>query len=351
MHDDATSRMQFGRFVKRDTGAENRRAIIACLKRHGRPLAVYADHAGHFGQRRKDGKRTKSVIARGLEALGVELILAGSPQAKGRIERTYGTAQDRLVKEMRVAGVATIEEANRFLEEHWIPFWNEHFTVAPRRSSGRAPPVAAGRRSRSPVRGRGCAGRGTRLHGALEERVLADPAGGGRGGRSPAGLADRRRAASLGRAAPAPRRPVLGGPGAGRRPACAARSGTCAAASEAEAVEAGTEPSVAPAYPRGGRARRRQAGAPPRRHGRVVRSGAVTRPAPGLPGLASKPRARTLLRGLHGGSGATHHHTKGGTFLLWPTPGHFYFGLTPTPRPAQAVRWRTFQKSALPAVK
>ena len=107
MHDDATSRMQFGRLVKRDTGAENRRAIIACLKRHGRPLAVYADHAGQvqrFGQRRKDGKRMKSVIARGLEALGVELILAGSPQAKGRIERTYGTAQDRLVKEMRVAG-------------------------------------------------------------------------------------------------------------------------------------------------------------------------------------------------------------------------------------------------------
>ena len=88
MHDDATSWMQFGRFVKRDTSAENRRAIIACLKRHGRPLAVYADHAGHFGQRRKDGKRTKSVIARGLEALGAELILAGSPQAKGRIERT-----------------------------------------------------------------------------------------------------------------------------------------------------------------------------------------------------------------------------------------------------------------------
>ena len=69
MHDDATSRMQFGRFVKRDTGAENRRAIIACLKRHGRPLAVYADHAGQvqrFSQRRKDGKRTKSVIAHGL---------------------------------------------------------------------------------------------------------------------------------------------------------------------------------------------------------------------------------------------------------------------------------------------
>ena len=130
LHDDATGRMLHGQFVERDTGAANRRAIIACLKRHGRPLAVYADHAAHFGQRARDGKRTRSVIARGLEKLGVELILAGSPQAKGRVERTFGTAQDRLVKEMRVAGVATLEAANRFLEEHWIPFWNARFAVA-----------------------------------------------------------------------------------------------------------------------------------------------------------------------------------------------------------------------------
>ena len=131
LHDDATSRMQHGRFVVRDTGAANRRAIIECLERHGRPLAVYADHAGHFGQRTRDGGRTKSVIARGLEKLGVELVLAGSPQAKGRVERTFGTAQDRLVKEMRVAGVATLDGANRFLEERWIPFWNERFAVPP----------------------------------------------------------------------------------------------------------------------------------------------------------------------------------------------------------------------------
>ncbi len=130
LHDDATGRMLHGQFVARDTGAANRRAIIACLKRHGRPLAVYADHAAHFGQRARDGKRTRSVIARGLEKLGVELVLAGSPQAKGRVERTFGTAQDRLVKEMRVAGVATLEAANQFLEERWIPFWNERFAVA-----------------------------------------------------------------------------------------------------------------------------------------------------------------------------------------------------------------------------
>lgn len=70
------------------------------------------------------------MIARGLEALGVELILAGSPQAKGRVERAFGTAQDRLIKEMRVAGVATLDAANRFLEERWMPFWNERFAVA-----------------------------------------------------------------------------------------------------------------------------------------------------------------------------------------------------------------------------
>ena len=130
LHDDATGRMLHGRFVERDTGAANRRAIIECLERHGRPLAVYTDHAGHFGQRAKDGERTKSVIARGLEALGVELILAGSPQAKGRVERAFGTAQDRLIKEMRVAGVATLDAANRFLAERWMPFWNERFAVA-----------------------------------------------------------------------------------------------------------------------------------------------------------------------------------------------------------------------------
>ena len=79
LHDDTTGQqMLHERFVERDTGAANRRAIIKCLERHGRPLAVYTDSAGHFGQRAKDDERTKSVTARGLEALEVELILAGS---------------------------------------------------------------------------------------------------------------------------------------------------------------------------------------------------------------------------------------------------------------------------------
>ena len=60
------------------------------------------------------------------------MILAGSPQAKGRVERSFGTAQDRLIKEMRVAGVDTLGGANRFLTQWWTPFSNERFAVAPR---------------------------------------------------------------------------------------------------------------------------------------------------------------------------------------------------------------------------
>ena len=94
IHDDATSRLMTARFVERDDGAENRRAIIEHLRLHGRPLAVYTDHAGHFGQwLEKKGERTETIISRALGELGVELILAGSPQAKGRVERTFGTAR------------------------------------------------------------------------------------------------------------------------------------------------------------------------------------------------------------------------------------------------------------------
>lgn len=133
IHDDATSRLMMARFVERDDGAENRRAIIGYLQRHGRPLAVYTDHAGHFGQwLTKRGERTDTIISRALGELGVEVILAGSPQAKGRVERTFGTAQDRLIKEMRVAGISTLEAANRFLADYWVPFWNGRFAVEPR---------------------------------------------------------------------------------------------------------------------------------------------------------------------------------------------------------------------------
>ena len=134
IHDDATSRLMMACFVERDDGAENRRAIIAYLRRHGRPLAVYTDHAGHFGQwLAKKGRRTDTIISRALGELDIEVILAGSPQAKGRVERSFGTAQDRLVKEMRVAGITTIRAANRFLAENGVPLWNERGSLRRKR--------------------------------------------------------------------------------------------------------------------------------------------------------------------------------------------------------------------------
>jgi len=138
--DDATNRIQLARFVPSETGAAHRQLLLDYLARYGRPLAFYTDKAACFGQitrpytpdvplEDRDSKATESIIRSALKTLNVELILAHSPQAKGRIERDFGTSQDRLIKEMRVEGIRTIEEANRYLEDVYIPFWNERFAV------------------------------------------------------------------------------------------------------------------------------------------------------------------------------------------------------------------------------
>lgn len=141
MIDDATSEL-FAVFFPRDTGLANRLVLSRYLRAHGRMGALYVDRASHFGNYRSphgsikagedpDPVLADSIIQRGLRALEIDLILALSPQAKGRVERLFGTLQDRLIKEMRVARVASLEEANRFLQETFIPFWNHRFTVAP----------------------------------------------------------------------------------------------------------------------------------------------------------------------------------------------------------------------------
>jgi hypothetical protein len=70
-------------------------------------------------------------IARALGELGIVWIPTHSPQAKGRVERQFSTAQDRLVKGMRVANVVTLEEANAYLEAEYLPWWNRTLTVEP----------------------------------------------------------------------------------------------------------------------------------------------------------------------------------------------------------------------------
>ena len=139
MIDDATSRL-FGRFVRHDTSEENRLLLRSYLEQYGRPLAFYTDKAGMFQvavkskrQERREGLDRQEMpptqIARALGELGIVWIPAHSPQAKGRVERQFQTAQDRLVKGMRVAGVCTIEAANEYLEEEFLPWWNRTLTV------------------------------------------------------------------------------------------------------------------------------------------------------------------------------------------------------------------------------
>jgi transposase-like protein len=141
MIDDATSRL-FARFVRHDSSAENRRLLWSYLERFGRPLAFYTDKAGMFQvavktkrQEQREGRDRPPMpptqIERALRELNVVWIPAHSPQAKGRVERQFLTAQDRLVKGMRVAGVCTIEDANAHLETEYLPWWNQTLTVEP----------------------------------------------------------------------------------------------------------------------------------------------------------------------------------------------------------------------------
>src|SRR2546425_5697391 len=136
--DDATSRI-WGRFTEHDTTEENLGTFGGWVRRYGRPLAHYTDKNSIFRkagpqplpeQLRGDPLRTQ--FGRALSELGIEWIAAHSPQAKGRIERLFETLQDRLVKEMRLAGIASLEAANHFLELRFLPVWEQRFTVAPR---------------------------------------------------------------------------------------------------------------------------------------------------------------------------------------------------------------------------
>jgi hypothetical protein len=141
MIDDATGRW-FARFVASDSTVENMNLLESYLKQHGRPLAFYTDKASLFQtaeKRKRDepGVEKDAVempptqIGRALRELEVTWIAAHSPQAKGRVERGFATAQDRLVKGMRVAGVTTLEQANRYLETEFLPWVNATLAVAP----------------------------------------------------------------------------------------------------------------------------------------------------------------------------------------------------------------------------
>jgi len=139
MIDDATSRL-CARFVRHDSTEENMKLLWSYLEKFGRPVAFYTDKASLFqtaekrkrdepGVEKDPGEMPPTQIGRALRELGIVWIAAHSPQAKGRVERNFGTAQDRLVKGMRVAGVKTLAQANQFLEEEYLVWWERELTV------------------------------------------------------------------------------------------------------------------------------------------------------------------------------------------------------------------------------
>jgi hypothetical protein len=132
MIDDATSRILAG-FYTGETVEAHFDLLGQWLSRHGRPVALYTDRDSIFeyhskGRGDPDGL---TQFGRALQELGIELILARSPQAKGRVERFFQTAQDRWVKEMRLAAVATRAGANVLAQQRLIPEFNRRFTVSP----------------------------------------------------------------------------------------------------------------------------------------------------------------------------------------------------------------------------
>ena len=134
MIDDATS-WSWGRFVERDATPHNMGVLWEYLEKNGRMVDVYTDRdsmftvpprAGESKEKQREADRLTQ-IGRGLRELGIGWIAAYSPQAKGRIERSFLTAQDRLVKQLRLAKVSTLEAANAFLENEYWPEWNARF--------------------------------------------------------------------------------------------------------------------------------------------------------------------------------------------------------------------------------
>jgi hypothetical protein len=136
--DDATSRLLDGEFVAVEDTVTLLSTTKTYLKRYGRPVAFYVDRDSIYRVNRQatieeqlQDSAPLTQFTRAMTELGITVIPAHSPQAKGRVERSFGTHQDRLVKELRLANISTMPEANRFLHERYLPAHNARFAVEP----------------------------------------------------------------------------------------------------------------------------------------------------------------------------------------------------------------------------
>ena len=135
MIDDASNEVPYALFSPKDTLFSNMHIIRRFIEIKGIFMALYADKASHFKTTRHGGihysinpEQEETQIERALEDLDITMISANSPQAKGRVERLFGFFQDRLIKEMRLAEIRSYQEANRFLVEKFLPWYNKRYT-------------------------------------------------------------------------------------------------------------------------------------------------------------------------------------------------------------------------------
>ena len=150
--DDATGTIPFALFRQQEDAHGYLLMLREITDHHGVPLALYSDRHGIFHRSTNEpetiaeqlqGRPDPTQFGRALQELDIRLIMAHTPQAKGRIERAWGTFQDRLVSELRLAGASTIEQANKVLWD-FIPRYNERFAVAPAQPGSAYRPLPAG---------------------------------------------------------------------------------------------------------------------------------------------------------------------------------------------------------------
>lgn len=133
--DDATSEIPYAEFFLSEDTLSCMRVIQSIIEKKGIPWAIYTDKAGIFGGHKR---QNFSQFCRACEELDIQVICADSAQAKGRIERTWDTFQDRIVPEMRVRKIHRMPAANNYLQEQFIPnYWDQNNIVAARNSESR----------------------------------------------------------------------------------------------------------------------------------------------------------------------------------------------------------------------
>jgi len=133
--DDATSTIYSAFVIEEEGTASTFRGLLEVFVAHGLPSSLYTDRGSHYFLTPQVGgavdKERPTQVGRALERLGIEHIPAYSPEARGRSERMFGTLQDRLPKEMKLAGVSDVEAANRWIREVYLPAHNARFAKPP----------------------------------------------------------------------------------------------------------------------------------------------------------------------------------------------------------------------------